>query len=82
MFQLSHLTEMPFFILEEEFFLNGSDTIVYRYYPINTNTIWTNEKPHVIVGDLVIEPNATLTIEAGTQIHFTKIQAFMLVIQY
>ena len=73
---ISPYRDAYFHIRKKNFFLNGSDTIVYRYYPINTNTVWTNDKPHVIVGDLVIEPNATLTIEAGTQIHFYENSSF------
>ncbi|MEO8584139.1 MAG: choice-of-anchor Q domain-containing protein, partial [Flavitalea sp.] len=36
---------------------------------INTNTAWTNDKPYVITGGLLIGENATLTIQKGTKIY-------------
>lgn len=33
---------------------------------------WTNDKPHVIYGNAVIDENESLTIEAGTQIYLHK----------
>ncbi len=38
--------------------------------PLGVSEIWTNEKPHVIYGYLVIDSLDHLTIEAGTQVHF------------
>lgn len=35
---------------------------------ISSNTTWTNERPYVIIGGLLIDDNTTLTIEKGTQI--------------
>jgi hypothetical protein len=34
------------------------------------NTVWTNDKPYVIYGYLVVDSACSLTIEEGTQIHF------------
>ncbi|RMZ58188.1 hypothetical protein D1632_18045 [Chryseobacterium nematophagum] len=39
---------------------------------INTPTTWTNEKAKIIYGDLTINPNITLNIEAGTKVYFHK----------
>ncbi len=39
------------------------------YYSINQSTIWQNDKPHVIYGDLIIENQTELTIQAGTEIY-------------
>lgn len=36
---------------------------------ITNDTTWTNNKPHVIFGQLWVDSTATLTIEEGTQIH-------------
>lgn len=35
-----------------------------------SDTTWTNEKPFLIYGYAVVDSNATLRIQAGTQIHF------------
>ena len=35
----------------------------------NANTVWTNERPKVIIGYLVVDSAQTLTIEAGTQVY-------------
>ena len=31
----------------------------FYYYSIDANTIWTNDKPHVIYGDVIVENGAT-----------------------
>lgn len=48
---------------------NSNDSINIAYYSISENTSWTNELPHVIYGYIIVEPNAVLTIEEGTQIY-------------
>lgn len=40
------------------------------YGVLPCNETWTNDKPHVVYGYAVIDSNCTLTIEAGTQVHF------------
>jgi len=40
------------------------------YSIISSNTTWSNDKPHLIYGWLVIDSSYTLTIPEGTQIHF------------
>ena len=54
----------------DNIFSDGTDSINYKYFSISENTTWTNDLPHVIYGYVVIEPNATLTIEEGTKIYF------------
>ena len=59
-----------FYTPSDNLFISEMDTINFRYYSISQNTTWTNEKPHVIYGYVIVEPNATLTIEEGAQIYF------------
>ncbi len=45
-----------------------------EYYPpykvLEPNAVWTNNKPYVIYGYVVVDSLNSLTIEAGTKIHF------------
>ena len=43
--------------------------LYFHYYSIKENTIWNNQKPHVIYGDIIIENGATLTIQEGSEIY-------------
>ena len=56
-----------FHILHNNFI---NDSTIYKYYSISENTTWTNELPHVVYGQVVVEPGVTLTIEEGTNIYF------------
>ncbi len=56
------------FHIQHDNFIN--DTINYKYYSVNKNTTWTNDLPHVIYGQVVIEPGVELIIEEGTKIYF------------
>ena len=47
----------------------GQNANFYRSRLITGNTIWTNNKPYVITGGLLVDKNATLTIEKGTHIY-------------
>ena len=58
-----------FYTPSDNLFIADKDTINFRYYSISQNTTWTKEKPHVIYGYVIVEPNATLTIEEGAQIY-------------
>ena len=58
-----------FYTPSDNLFIADKDTINFRYYSISQNTTWTNEKPHVIYGYVIVEPNATLTIEEGAKIY-------------
>ncbi|MCK5825189.1 MAG: hypothetical protein KAG96_07260 [Ichthyobacteriaceae bacterium] len=42
----------------------GENSIAIKNYN------WTNDKPYVIYGQAYVEPNNTLTINAGTRVHF------------
>ncbi len=42
--------------------------IPYKILP--PNTVWTNDKPHVVYGYVVVDSAQTFRIEPGTQIHF------------
>ena len=50
--------------------INGTDTTKIYYHQINSNQVWSNDKPHVIYGYVIIEPNAQLTINEGADIYF------------
>ena len=49
----------------------GQDMHVYRNEVIETQT-WINDKPHLIYDSIFIDQGHTLTIEAGTRVHFHK----------
>ena len=51
-------------------FWDGTDNINYNYHSIEGDQIWTNELPHVIYGYVIIEPDASLTIQEGSEIYF------------
>lgn len=61
-----------FYTPMDNIFISGNDSLNFRYFSIDENTIWNNDLPHVIYGYVLIEPNATLTIEEGSQIYFHK----------
>ena len=50
--------------------ISGTDTNKIYYHQIASNQTWTNNKPHVIYGYVIIEPNAQLDIDPGTDIYF------------
>lgn len=39
---------------------------------ITSNTTWTNNKAKIIYGNLTVNPNVTLDIQAGTKVYFHK----------
>jgi len=55
----------------ENYILFGDNDTLF-YYSINENTTWSNDKPHVIYGTVIIEGNTTLTINAGTSVYLHK----------
>ena len=59
-----------FYLPHDNIFSNGTDSVNYGYFSIKGDKTWTNDLPHIVYGYVVIEPNATLTIEAGTEIYF------------
>ena len=53
-------------------FENSDPEIIYDtlfYYSINTAISWTNDKPHVIYGNVIVHEGGSLNIGAGTQVH-------------
>ena len=52
--------------------IDGDDTIKYPYHLIDCSQPWINDKPHVIYGYAVINPDQTLTIEQGCNIFLHK----------
>ncbi len=48
----------------------GGDPIEVNGFMLNGNTTFTNDKPYVIYGYLGVPENATLTINAGSALHF------------
>jgi hypothetical protein len=49
--------------------IKGEDIKINGFY-LAGNTTWTSTKPYVIYGYCAVLPTKTLTIEAGTKIHF------------
>lgn len=47
----------------------GQNAHFYRNRLINANETWTNDKPYVILGGLLVDKNVTLTIQKGTRIY-------------
>lgn len=44
--------------------------IIIPYKILSCNEVWSNDKPHVVYGYVVVEGNCQLTIDAGTEVHF------------
>lgn len=52
--------------------INGIDTSRFFYHQLNCDEIWSNDKPHVIYGYVIIDPNCTLNINEGCNIYLHK----------
>lgn len=50
----------------------GQDAYFYGNTRIKTNYTFTNDKPHVIYGQLIIDSLYTLTIQPGAKVYFHK----------
>jgi len=48
----------------------GQDVHLLKNTTITTNTIFTADKPYLVVNDMVVAPNTNLTINAGAALHF------------
>lgn len=60
-----------FHLPEDNLYTNDDgDSIIYRYHSISEDETWTSDLPHVIYGQIVIEPEAILTIKEGTELYF------------
>ena len=47
----------------------GQNAHFFRNRLIDANETWTNDRPYVILGGLLVDENVTLTIEKGTRIY-------------
>lgn len=47
----------------------GQNAHFYRNRLIDANETWTNDRPHVILGGLLVDENVTLTIQKGARIY-------------
>jgi len=66
--QASNLDSM----LYSNFFSNVPLELIneqFYYYSVNEFTEWTNDKPHVIYGDVIVENGATLKIQQGCELY-------------
>ena len=55
-----------------DFFNNTNPEIsddYFYFYSVKENTIWTNDKPHVVYGDVIINNGVTLQIEQGCELY-------------
>lgn len=52
--------------------INGTDTTRFYYHLLDCSIPWENDKPHVIYGYAVIDPQNTLIINEGCQIYMHK----------
>ena len=52
--------------------INGEDTSRFFYHQLECSEVWNNDKPHVIYGYVIVDPNCQLTINAGTNIYLHK----------
>ena len=59
-----------FYTPKDILFVINNDTI--KYHSIEEDTQWDNTLPHVIYGYVIVEDNATLTINEGCQVYFHK----------
>ena len=50
----------------------GQDVQIFSRDTIFESTTWTSQKPYLIKDWLIVPPGRTLTIEAGTRIHFHR----------
>lgn len=59
-----------FYTPKDILFVTNNDTI--KYHSIDEDTHWDNTLPHVIYGYVIVEDNASLTINEGCQVYFHK----------
>ncbi len=49
----------------------GQDAYFYQFQELCTTT-WADDKPHVILGNVLVDTNCTLTITEGTQVYLAN----------
>jgi hypothetical protein len=42
------------------------------YSVIDDNTVWTNDKPHLVYGTVIVDSDAELRVEAGAKVYFHR----------
>ena len=47
----------------------GQNAHFFRNKEITTDEVWNNDRPYVVLGSLIIDPNKTLTINKGCRIY-------------
>ena len=52
--------------------INGNDTSKFYYHKLSCDETWNNDKPHVIYGYVVVDPDCQLTINEGTNVYLHK----------
>ena len=52
--------------------IDGEDTSRFFYHQLECNEVWNNDKPHVIYGYVIVDPNCQLTINEGTTVYLHK----------
>ena len=52
--------------------IEGEDTTKFHYHELDCNEVWNNDKPHVIYGYVIVDPNCQLTINEGTNVYLHK----------
>ena len=52
--------------------INGNDTAKFYYHKLSCDETWNNDKPHVIYGYVVVDPDCQLTINEGTNVYLHK----------
>ncbi len=52
--------------------VSGNDTTKFFYHQLDCNENWNNDKPHVIYGYAIVDPNCILTINKGCNVYLHK----------
>ena len=52
--------------------IEGNDTTLFPYHQLNCSQPWENDKPHVIYGYAVVDPEQTLIINEGCNVYLHK----------
>jgi hypothetical protein len=48
----------------------SSNSEIAPFFFLNCNETWNNDKPHVVYGFAMVDSSCTLTVNAGTNVHF------------
>ena len=52
--------------------IDGNDTNLFPYHQLDCSEPWENDKPHVIYGYAVVDPEQTLIINEGCNVYLHK----------